>query len=279
MQDNGNDGSAGSVRDGLAEALTFHASFDHGPDADFARGDARIYSVTIADGKETGELAPGLGQPALRIANGQGRFGSALEFTADNSHVVAFKAAHNVAYSESDFGGTASFWLSGDPAEIPGRYCDPLQVTDKDFSDACIWVDFTKNDTPPEFRLEFFGNQSEWDVGGQKAQSPEFYFRLVKVAEPPFARGQWTHVAIAWDGVNSSHPGRARLYFNAEYRGATSRVNEHFSWDVEKVNIRLGTGDYVGLVDDLAFFNRPLSADKIRALYALDKGVAELHMR
>lgn len=279
MQDNGNDGSAGSVRDGLAEALTFHASFDHGPDADFARGDARIYSVTIADGKETGELVPGLGQPALRIANGQGRFGSALEFTADNSHVVAFKAAHNVAYSESDFGGTASFWLSGDPAEIPGRYCDPLQVTDKDFSDACIWVDFTKNDTPPEFRLGFFGNQSEWDVGGQKAQSPEFYFRLVKVAEPPFARGQWTHVAIAWDGVNSSHPGRARLYFNAEYRGATSRVNEHFSWDVEKVNIRLGTGDYVGLVDDLAFFNRPLSADEIRALYALDKGVAELHMR
>jgi hypothetical protein len=278
MQDTGHSG-AGSVRVGLAEALTFHASFDHGPDADFACGDGRIYSVTIADSKETGALVPGLGQPALGIVEAPGRFGSVLEFKPDNSHVVVFKAAQNVAYSESDFGGTASFWLSGDPAKIPGRYCDPLQITDKDFSDACIWVDFTKNDTPPEFRLGFFGNQSEWDVTGQKAQSPEFYFRLNKVAEPPFAAGQWTHVAIAWDGVNSSRPGRARLYLNAEYCGATSRVNEHFSWDVEKVHIRLGTGDYVGMVDDLAFFNRPLLANEIRALYALEKGVAELHVR
>jgi hypothetical protein len=278
VQDTGHT-SAGSVRDSLAEALTFHASFDHGPDADFARGDSRIYSVTIADGKDTGELVPGLGQPALGIAEAPGRFGSALEFTRDNSHVVVFKAAQNVAYSESDFGGTASFWLSGDPAEIPGRYCDPLQITDKDFSDACIWVDFTKNDTPPEFRLGFFGNQSEWDTAGQKAQSPEFYFRLVKVAEPPFAAGQWTHVAIAWDGVNSPHPGRARLYLNAEYRGATSRVNEQFNWDLEKVNIRLGTGDYVGMLDDFAFFNRPLSADEIGVLYAFEKGVTELHVR
>jgi hypothetical protein len=96
MQDSSHTG-AGSLRVGLAEALTFHAFFDHGPDTDFARGDGRIYSVTVADGKETGELAPGLGQPALGIADARGRFGSALEFTADNSHVVVFKAAQNVA--------------------------------------------------------------------------------------------------------------------------------------------------------------------------------------
>jgi hypothetical protein len=276
MQDTGHTG-ADSGRVGLAEALTFHASFDHGPDASFGRGDRRIYTPTVENGHETGELVAGLGEPALGIAEALGRFGSALEFTADNSHVVVFKAAQNVAYSASDFGGTASFWLSGDPADIPGRYCDPFQITDKDFSDACIWVDFTKNDTPPELRLGFFGNQSEWDVAGQKAQSPEFYFRLVKIAEPPFDRGQWTHVAIAWDGVNSTHPGRARLYLNAEYTGATSRVAEHFSWDIEKVNIRLGTGHYVGLLDDLAFFNRPLSSEEIRAVNGLERGVAELY--
>jgi hypothetical protein len=56
-------------------------------------------------------------------------------------------------------------------------------------------------------------------------------------------------------------------------------VNEHFSWDVEKVNIRLGTGHYVGQVDDLAFFNRPLSAEEIRALHGLARGVSELHVR
>ena len=263
----------------LAEALTFHASFDHGPDADFGLGDGRIYSVTVENGEETGELVPGLGQPALTIAEGQGRFGSALQFTRENSHVVLFKAARNVAYSQSEFGGTASFWLSGDPADIPGRYCDPFQLTDKNYSDACIWTDFTKNDTPPDFRLGCFGNQSEWDATGQRGDGEAFHFRLAKVAEPPFATGQWTHVAITWDGLNTAHPGRARLYFNGEYRGATGRVGERFTWDVEKANIRLGTGNYVGLVDDLAFFNRPLAADEVRALFALERGVAELHTR
>jgi hypothetical protein len=273
------DTAEGAVRVRLAEALTFHASFDHGPDADFSLGDGRIYSVTVENGQETGELRPGLGQPALTLAEGQGRFGAALEFPLENSHVVLFKAARNVAYSRSDFGGTTSFWLSVDPAEIPQRYCDPFQLTDKDYSDACIWADFTKNDSPPDFRLGCFGDQREWDVADKRGGSEEFFFRLVKVAEPPFAKGQWTHVAITWNGLNTSQRGRARLYLNAEYVGATSRVAEQFTWDVEKVNIRLGTGHFVGLFDDLAFFNRPLTSDEVRALYGLERGVAELHRR
>jgi len=261
----------------IASALTFHASFDHGPDADFSFGDSRIYSVTVENGQETGELVPGLGQPALTIVEGQGRFGPALQFTPENGHVVLFKAARNVAYSPSDFSGTASFWLSIDPTELPQRYCDPFQLTDKDFSDACIWTDFTKNDTPPDFRLGCFGDQREWDVTGQGERNERFFFRLVKVAEPPFAKGQWTHVVITWNSLNTSQPGRARLYLNAEYQGATSRVDERFTWDIEKACIRLGTGHYVGLFDDLAFFNRPFSADEVRALYELERGVAELH--
>ncbi len=118
MRENGDTGE-GAVRASLAEALTFHASFDHGPDADFSLGDGRIYSVLVENEQETGELMPGLGQPALTSAEGQGRFGPALKFTLTNSHVVLFKAARNVAYSLSDFGGTASFWMRVDPAEIP----------------------------------------------------------------------------------------------------------------------------------------------------------------
>jgi hypothetical protein len=32
------------------------------------------------------------------------------------------------------------------------------------------------------------------------------------------------------------------------------------------------------MFDDLAFFHRPFSGDEIRALYELERGVAELHM-
>jgi len=269
--------TAGALLAGLSAALTFHASFDHGPDADFALGDKHVYSATVQDGQRVVALTPGLGDPPLAIVQGQGKFGAALAFTQDNSHVVVYKAERNVAYDPEAFRGSLSLWMRLDPAEIPGQYSDPVQLTDKQFSDSCIWIDFTKNDTPSDFRLGVFGNQSEWDVSGQIAQSREFYYRLAKVAEPPFAKSQWTHVVVTWDGINSTQSGRARLYFNAGYYGATGVIRERFTWDVANTGIRLGMGHFVGLMDDIAVFNRALSPEEIRALYGLERGVAELH--
>ena len=42
----------------LREALTFHASFDHGPDADFAQGDRRLFTAPSMKHPRTG--TPGL---------------------------------------------------------------------------------------------------------------------------------------------------------------------------------------------------------------------------
>jgi hypothetical protein len=267
--------SAGSgaddLRAGLGNALTFHASFDRGPDADFALGDPTMYSLSLE-----GALTPGPGNPPVAIAEGRGKYGSALELTLENTHVVLYKAEQNVAYAPEAFRGTVSFWMSLDPADIPGQYCDPLQVTDKKYSDACIWVDFTKNDTPSDFRLGVFGDASEWDPDNKEGGGERFFWRLVKMAEPPFARGRWTHVVVTWDGLNDTQSGRARLYFDSVYQGSTGRIAERFSWDVGNAYIRLGTGRYVGLFDDLAFFNRALTPDEIRLLNGLRGGVADL---
>ena len=43
--------------------------------------------------------------------------------------------------------------------------------------------------------------------------------------------------------------------------------------------IRLGTGHYVGLVDDIAFFNRALTPEEVRVLHSLEGGVADLRAR
>lgn len=266
------------VRASLAHALTFHASFDNGPDADFALGDKHLYSAPPTDDSNTdAALIPGLGEPPLAILHDQGRFGAALEFTREQSHRILFKAEQNVAYAEGAFQGTASFWLSTDPAEIPVDYSDPFQLTDKNYDNACIWVDFTKNDTPSDFRLGVFGNKDEWDITTHGAKSEEFFFRLAKIAEPPFAKGAWTHVVITWEGLDSAQGGRARLYLNGDYRASSGLVREHFTWNPANATIRLGTGHFVGLFDDIAIFNRALTADEIRALYGLDHGVAELH--
>ncbi len=269
--------NADQLRTGLSAALTFHASFDHGADADFALGDRQLYSTIDQDVQKLETFTPGLGNPTLAIVEGQGKFGAALAFTQEDSHVVLYKAAQNVAYDPAAFRGTASFWLNLDPAEIPGQYCDPLQVTDKDYSNAAFWVDFTKNDKPSDMRLGFFGNQTEWDVIDRRGDNIEFFWRLAKVAEPPFTKGQWTQIAITWDGVNTPAGGRARLYLNGSYQGATSRISENFTWDVANASIRLGIGHFVGLMDDIAFFNRPLTPEEIGLLYGLERGVAELH--
>jgi len=253
----------------LASALTFHASFDNGTDADFGRGNRAIYTVG-----EGGELTNGLGQVA--IARGAGRFGDALQFTLERTNIVAYQVEGNVAYSDASFRGTMSFWMKVDPADIPGQYCDPIQVTDKDYADSCIWLDFTKNGAPSDMRLGIFGNRAEWDPKTLNGNAQEFYWRLCKVAEPPFSRDRWTHVAVTWDGINSTAPGRGRLYLNGVYQGATSAIRERFSWDPAKPRIRLGVGKFVGLIDDVAFFDSALSSEQILELRGLDAGVAAL---
>src|SRR5438093_601462 len=62
-----------AVQTELSKSLIFHASFDHGFDADFARGDRAIYSAPsyrLFDAAKAG-----VASPDVVIAKGQGRFG------------------------------------------------------------------------------------------------------------------------------------------------------------------------------------------------------------
>lgn len=261
----------------LSRALTFHASFDHGADADYARGDKQAYTAVLPMGEIVIDGTPGINDATMSIATGAGKYGDALAFTAASDAILFYKAAQNVAYSPTAFAGTASFWMRVDPAEIGGQYADPFQLTDKIFSDDCIWIDFTKNDDPSDFRLGVFGDRKTWDPTNMQAFSKEFYWRMAKVTEPPFAKDRWTHVVVTWDGLNNTQKGRARLYFDTEYQEATGIIREKFNWEVAQATIRLGTGPFIGLMDDIALFDRALTPEEITALYQLERGVAELH--
>ncbi len=235
------------LRAALSSALTFHASFDKGPDADFALGDKRAYSVELPMGTIVTTGTPGLGDSSISIAKDEGKYGGALAFERASDFILFYKAEKNVAYSTELFRGTASFWMRLDPAEIGGQYADPFQMTDKIFSDDCIWIDFTKNDVPSDFRLGVFGDRKTWDPTNMQAQSKEFYWRMAKITEPPFAKDRWTHVVVTWEGLNNSQNGRARLFFDAEYQEATGIIGERFNWEISKSTIRLGTGPFIGL--------------------------------
>lgn len=259
----------------LGEALTLHASFDEGPAADFAMGDPLLYTAPSWD--ESDQAQPGLGTPDVEIVPDLGRFGSALRFNRRNTHAIFYRAEEKVAYSEGDWTGTVSFWLSLTPDEdLEPGYCDPIQITDQAYNDAAVWVDFTNAD-PRQFRLGVFGDLEAWNPEGLSSdEHPGFEEKLVVVDEPPFRRGEWTHVVISYSGLGSASGGTARLYLDGNLQGVIENILEPFSWDLLRAQIRLGV-NYVGLFDELALFHRPLTEAEVSALHRLEEGVAALH--
>ncbi|MDA0207551.1 MAG: LamG domain-containing protein [Acidobacteria bacterium] len=261
------------LRAELSGALTFHAGFDGGLDAAFAQGNRRMYFAPSYT--ELDQRSPAAATDEVTIAAGQGRYGDALHFTVKNTKAVFFSADRNVAFSPQEWSGTVSFWLSVDPAtDLAPGYTDPIQVTDSAYNDNAIWVDFT-DQNPRSFRLGVFGELDSWNPGNiPPNDNPNFLDRLVVVSDPPFAGGRWTHVAVVYRDLGGGDA-RATLYLDGVSQGTSEGIAEPFGWDLTTASIRVGV-NYIGLMDDLAVFDRPLSAEQIETLRSLEGGVADL---
>lgn len=267
--------AAQAIRDTLRAALSFFASFDHGFHADYAHGDRLIYSA--ASFHSLDEAVAGVTTPDVVIAKGQGRYGDALDFRKKNTQALFYRAAVNTGYRARNWSGTISFWLNLSPdTDLEPGYADPLQITDKSFNNAAIWVDFTRDDKPRHFRLGVFGDSVAWNPQNLPTErNPFFNQRTIVVTQPPFARGQWTHVAIVFANLNTDAGGTAKLYLDGHLAGAAEEIKEPFAWEPALATIRLGV-NYVGLWDELSMYDRALSDAAIDALYHLSGGVGGL---
>src|SRR3954471_5444130 len=243
--------AAQAMRDTLRGALSFLASFDHGFDADYAHGDRLIYSA--ASYAAIDEAVADVRSPDVVIAKGQGRYGDALDFRKKNTQALFFRAAVSSGYRPRNWSGTISFWLSLAPdTDLEPGFTDPLQITDKAYNNAALWVDFTRDDKPRHFRLGVFGDSSAWNAQNSSTeQNPFFDRRTVVVTQPPFAHGQWTHVAIVFMNLNSDSAGTAKLYLNGRLQGTATGIKEPFTWEAARATIRLGV-NYTGLWDELS---------------------------
>ena len=231
------------------QALTFRATFDKGPDADFAKGDKSIYFAPSY--KEQASAVKGLGQAPVALENG------ALRFKSKHTTALFFKIQDNVNPTT----GTIAFKLKLDPAlDLPPDYVDPIQFTDKAYNDSALWVDFTKDEKPRLFRLGVFGELKAWNPTNiPPDKNPKFNERLVVVKQPPFTREKWTHIVITYA------TGTASLYLDGKLQGNSSPITEPFTWDLSKATIRLGV-NYAGLMDDIAIYNRVLTPKEIAKL-------------
>jgi hypothetical protein len=258
-----------TTADRLKEALTFYASFDTGVHADFSMGDSLMYTVSNRNALDSSKV--GLHKPDISRQEGKGRYGAGLQFTEKSKGYIYYRSPGNIAYSPENWNGAISFWLSLDPAtDLEPGFCDPIQITDVRYNDASIWVDFTENN-PRDFRLGVIGDRNIWNPEGLQEEDDLFLPQLVPVSQPPFAKGEWTHVLINFSGLNTDS-GETSLYLNGELQGTRSEITDPFTWELEQSNIFLGLS-YIGLMDDLSVYNRALTENEIEALVALDNGV------
>lgn len=250
------------------EALTFHASFNSGVDADFALGDRKLYSAPSFS--KRAEAKPGLPSTAeVVLAKGEGRFGDALRFTKKKSPLVFFQAEKNVAFRPTNWSGTVSFWLSTDPqTELEPGFCDPIQITPRAWNDAAFFVEFEKRKESIPFRLGVYSDFKVWNPQNRKWEEIPFGDKpLVTVEKPPFGRRKWTHVLFTFENFNTGATnGVANLYLDGKFQGALSSRQQTFTWDPSQTLVMLGLS-YVGLFDELSIFKRPLSGKEIQALY------------
>lgn len=271
-------------RSELRASLTFFAPFDQSADAQFAKGDPKIYWAPSM--KAAAQAKPGLsgdagavGDPGghVRLAANSGRFGGSLRFDKKANPMVFFRGKDNIAYATKDWSGTVSFWLRASFAELETGYCDPIQITPRMWNDAAFFVEFEKRGDSVPFRLGVYSDFKIWNPANRKWEDIPFAEKpLLEVNRPPFQGDRWTHVAFTFSHFNTgAKTGVARLYLNGESQGEISAREQTFQWDSNESRIMLGLS-YVGFFDELAIFNRALQPEEVRNIHQLPKGIGAL---
>ena len=261
-----------ATADDLAKGLVFLAPFDGGLDA--VLGVEK--TLCTAENLKREVVTPGNLRKDVQLIAGGGRHGDALRFSDGGATQVTMFRGTNSGYRSQNWSGTVSMWLRLSPDEdLKPGYCDPLQITDKEWNNSAFFVDFDK-DLPRVFRLGVFPDFKTWNPQNTPWEQIASEQRpMVPVARPPFLRSTWTHVAWTFTGANTGgNDGLATLYLNGRSMGTLKRPLT-FTWQPEKTAIMLGIA-YTGDFDELSIHDRALSAAEIESLYRLPKGLTPL---
>lgn len=256
----------------LRQALSFHASFDKGFDADFSKGG------TACMNRENKALVPASFNEDVKHAPGAGKFGAALHFVRKNAMRPQFGGAGVLNYNDRDWTGSVSVWLKLDPdKDLEPGYCDPVQIVGDDTKKGYIFMEWSKDETPRLFRYAIRPLFHIWNPNGlQWADIPVEKRPMVQVAKPVFSREKWTQTVFTFESINhkTAKPS-GKLYVDGELQGRIENWDLTFGWDASQVALVLGAA-YVGYMDDLCVFNKALTDGEARTLFQLKNGGADL---
>jgi hypothetical protein len=260
--------AGGDPGDEMRSSISFYASFDEEVRADRGAGDPAP-STRFNHETAAGEFVFGTGfdERVFRVAPGKGvDGGGALEATdvLPRNGRIFFPAAGNLAYERGGWGGAVSLWINTDPNRLlKTRFCDPIQITHRGANNGAIWLDF--NDAQPrDMRMGAFPAVPAGETGIKEddPQAP-----LVVVDQVGFQEGQWHHVVLNWRNFDTGRPdAQATLYVDGKAVGHIGDRAIAMDWDMERVGVYVAV-NYIGLLDELTLFNRPLSDDEVAKLH------------
>ena len=257
----------------LKQALTFHASFDKGFDADFSRGDKACLFRTKQG------TAPAAANDELKLVPDGGRFGGGLHFTKKGATQPRFKDAGVLNYNATNWSASVSVWLRLDPdKDLEPGYCDPVQIVGDDTTKGFIFLEWSKDETPRHFRFAIRPLVQIWNPNNLDwAKMTAEQRPAVNLPRAPFSREAWTHAVFTLENLNDkAKKPVGRLYLNGQLMGSIQNWDLTLGWNPAAVALVLGAS-YVGHLDDLAVFNRALTDAEVKQLFGLKTSARELH--
>ncbi len=251
----------------LLKAVTLYASFDEAVRADVGGGEL-TFSTRYNDPKDRTKYNIALGYPkrAFRVAAGKGVQGGALEAVdvLPNNGRIFLPARGNLAFKKGGWGGAVSVWVKTDPNKLlKTRFCDPIQITWKGANNGGIWFDF--NDAKPrDMRMGVF---PAVPAGKKGISEDDPKAPMVWVKGVGFKANDWHHVVVTWRNLDTGRPdAQATLSIDGKRIGAVSGRALAMDWDVGRAGVYVAV-NYIGLLDELALFNRELTAEEVGALF------------
>jgi hypothetical protein len=251
----------------LRKAVTFYASFDEAVKGDFG-GDLTVFTG-VRPSPDAARPAPaprrGFNAKIFSISRNKGIAGGCLKASdvlPDNDRIL-FPARGNIAFKKGGWGGAVSFWIKTDADKmLKTKFCDPVQITEKGANNGGIWVDF--NDAKPRsLRHGAFPFVPEGKVS---VKEDDAHAPMVRVPGIGFRAGDWHHLVVSWRNFDTGKKNAvSALYIDGQEIGAVKGFEIGMNWNLDKTGIYVAV-NYVGLLDELAIFSRPLTLEEVRLL-------------
>jgi hypothetical protein len=260
--------AADTDADAIRKAVTLYASFDEAVRMDIGKGEPVPGTRSIdPDDKKNFVFGKGFDPKYFRIAKDKGIAGSCLEAVElpPRGGRLYFPAKGNVAFrKDAGWGGAFSVWVNTDPNKLlKTPFCDPVLITQKGFNNGSIWAHF--NDAKP--RALQAGTYPSIADGREPMPEDDPKAPLTRLKDVGFKAGDWHHIVLSWDRFNTGKAdGTHTLYVDGKKIGALKTYPVAMDWDPEQSRVYFAV-NLIGLLDELAVFGRPLTADEAALLH------------